>query len=51
MWASLKKLVAHWTHLSTLITQWNATTYALTVRSLAIIYGPTEGTDAVVIKL
>lgn len=51
LWGSLKKFVAGWTHLSTLITQWNITTLALTTRSLAILYGASEGTEAVVLKL
>jgi len=51
MWKSLKSLALGWTHLMPLVMQWNVTTLALTNRSLALLYGPANGTDAVILKL
>lgn len=51
LWDALRQSVKGWTHHMSLILTWKVTCFALTKRSTAILYGPTEGTDAVIVKI
>ena len=50
LWLALKQRVHNWTHHMALIMTWKVTCFALTKRSASILYGPSEGSDAVTIK-
>lgn len=51
MWSTLKGLMKNWRNLFATVRQWNATTLGLTRHINFLLYGPTEGTNNVVIKL
>eukprot|EP01114_Cavostelium_apophysatum_P012293 TRINITY_DN2733_c0_g1_i3.p1 TRINITY_DN2733_c0_g1~~TRINITY_DN2733_c0_g1_i3.p1 ORF type:complete len:1100 (-),score=286.84 TRINITY_DN2733_c0_g1_i3:2012-5311(-) len=52
MWATLRELfIKNWSNWMQAIVQWNAVCMGLTLRVLALLYGPSEGTPFVLIKL
>jgi len=51
LWDALKQRVRGWTHHRALITTWNVVCFALTRRSIAVLYGAREGSESVILKL
>mmetsp|Transcript_2685 Transcript_2685/g.9507 ORF Transcript_2685/g.9507 Transcript_2685/m.9507 type:complete len:1308 (+) Transcript_2685:68-3991(+) len=51
LWDALRQSVKGWTHHMSLILTWKVTCFALTKRSTAILYGSSEGTDCVIVKI
>ena len=51
LWSALKQRVHKWTHHMALILTWKLTCISLTKRSAAILYGPAEGTESVIISI
>jgi RALGAPB N-terminal domain len=51
MWAHLKGLVMNWRHRIPTIHQWSATTLGLTQNLINLLYGPSVGTNNVLIML
>lgn len=51
LWAALFQRVVGWTQHMSLVLTWKVTAVALTKRVFAILYGPSEGTDTVIMKI
>jgi hypothetical protein len=51
MWNALQARVKGWTRHMALMMTWKVTCFALTKRTLAIIYGANEGSESVIIKM
>eukprot|EP01094_Clydonella_sp_ATCC50884_P020502 TRINITY_DN4270_c0_g1_i1.p1 TRINITY_DN4270_c0_g1~~TRINITY_DN4270_c0_g1_i1.p1 ORF type:complete len:1309 (-),score=500.74 TRINITY_DN4270_c0_g1_i1:354-4280(-) len=51
MWNALASRVVGWTRHMALMMTWKVTCFALTKRTLSLIYGGTEGSDSIIIKI
>lgn len=51
MWNALQSRVVGWTRHMALMMTWKVTCFALTKRTLSLIYGGTEGSDSIIIKI
>eukprot|EP00127_Corallochytrium_limacisporum_P001217 Clim_evm4s46 gene=Clim_evmTU4s46 len=48
LWSQLRKLCERWRHRKELVLEWNSVCLALTQRVLRILYGPENGSEAVI---